>query len=84
MGVELPNPGNIFIPSVPAQIAKKNPELAAFLMQFRSAVDRAIRDQFSNNLHIATAINSGVSGTFVISSGGSIVVTSGIVISVTS
>jgi len=84
MGLELPNPGNVFIPAVPDAILKDNPALGVFLRDFRKAVEDGVRDQFSNNLHIATAVNLGISGTFAISSGGSIVVTSGIVINVTS
>lgn len=84
MGINLPNPGNVFIPEIPPGIAARDPALADYLRSFKRSVEDAIRDQFSNNLHIATAINSGTSGTFVISSGGSIIVTSGIVITVTS
>ena len=84
MSLELPNPGEVFIPDVPASLAKVSPEFVSYMERFKVAVEMAIRDQFTNSLFIATAINSGISGTFTISSGGSIIVTSGIVINVTS
>lgn len=84
MGIELPNAGNVFIPAVPEKLREVSPELFEWVQDFKRAVERGIQDQFSNNLNIATVINSGTSGTFTISSGGSIVVTSGIVITVTS
>lgn len=84
MALELPNPGDVFIPDVPASLTKVSPEFVAYMERFKTAVEMSIRDQFTNSLYIATAISLGVSGTFTISSGGSIVVTSGIVINVTS
>ena len=84
MGLELPNPGNAFIPEVPSEVRKQSPELFDWAQRLRIAVQESVQGQFNNSLHIATAIDSGTSGTFTISSGGSIVVTSGIVINVTS
>jgi hypothetical protein len=81
VGINLPNSGNVFIPEVPSDLDAKTAE---YLRSFKRSVEKAVRDQFSNNLVLANVINLGVSGTFIISSGGSIVVTSGIVISVTS
>ena len=84
MGLQLPYPGNIFLPEVPNQIRQDNPDLYDWAQRLRQQTQEAIRQSFDNSLHIATAINLGISGTFAISSGGSIVVTSGIVITVTS
>lgn len=82
MGIELPNPGGVFIPQVPKGIADE--ATRDYLQRLRRAVSDSLRDLFSNDIVIQEAVNSGTSGTFVISSGGSIVVTSGVVISVTS
>ncbi len=83
MGLTLPNAGNISLPEVPAQIQKENVVLYEFLQKLRKEVASAVQGQFSNSLLVANTI-SGTSGTFTISSGGSIIVTSGIVITVTS
>lgn len=83
MGIELTS-GNIFIPEVPESIKTDSPALYDYLQKLKRGVDNLSRGGFSNSLNIAAAVNLGTSGTFVISSGGSIIITSGIVISVTS
>lgn len=82
MAIELPNSGAVFIPQVPKDIPDR--ETREYLERLRRAINDSLRDLFSNDTVIQDAINSGTSGTFTISSGGSIVVTSGVVISVTS
>lgn len=84
MGITLPNAGNISMPNVPVSIAVKDPALAEYLQSLRRSIETSINDQFSNSLVIANVVNSGTSGTFTISSGGSIIITSGVVITVTS
>jgi hypothetical protein len=84
MSLELPKAGNVFLPQVPSSVKYSNPDIYEWMQKVREALMVQMRGAFDNSLLIADAINSGVSGTFVISSGGSIVVTSGIVISVTS
>lgn len=82
MGITLPNSGNVFTPEIPRSI--QDQDMINYLRRLSSVIEKVAREQFNNSLAISTVINSGVSGTFTISSGGSIVVTSGIVISVTS
>jgi hypothetical protein len=84
MGIDLPNPRAVFLPEVPSELAQLSPELFNWAKSMRTQTQKAIEGAFDNALHTTTAINSGTSGTFTLSSGGSIVVTSGIVINVTS
>jgi hypothetical protein len=84
MGVELPKSGVIFLPAVPPEAAQENPELFRWAQDMRRSIKESIEGLFQNDSVLATALNSGTSGTFTISSGGSIVVTSGVVITVTS
>ena len=84
MGIQLPSPGNVGIPGVPPKIKADNPELYNYLQDLRRAVLVVASGMFANSFTIATAMNLGVSGTFTISSGGSIIITSGIVRVVTS
>ena len=84
MAINLPQPGNIFIPEVPDSVRKVSPELFDWAQKTRRVLQDGLKGAFANSFHISTAINSGTSGTFTISSGGSIIVTSGIVINVTS
>ena len=84
MGLELPQAGRVFIPEVPSRIERDNPELANYLRSIRRAIQNGLQGFFSNDDLMTTAINSGTSGTFTISSGGSIIVSSGIVVTVTS
>ncbi len=82
MSINLPQSGSIFLPKVPKTI--EDPEVVSYLNDLRNALSDGLRGLFDNSFIIATAINLGISGTFTVSSGGSIVVTSGIVINVTS
>jgi len=83
MGIELPQPSNIFLPEVPSGLAE-NVVLYDYLQRLTKTLEASFRGYFDNDELTATTINSGISGTFTISSGGSIIVTSGIVINVTS
>lgn len=84
MGITLPQGDAISVPEVPQSIKVKYPEVYDYLVRLRTMQQEISRNHFSNTFVVAAAINSGTSGTFTISSGGSIVVTSGIVITVTS
>ena len=85
MGIELPNSGNVFLPAVPSEDRLSDPRvLREAILDVYRHLEELGHALFTNDLHIATAINLGISGTFAISSGGSILVTSGIVINVTS
>lgn len=83
MGLELPK-GNIFVPEVPDSIKAKDTDLYSYLQKLKRSVEDLSQGGFTNSMYISTAINSGTSGTFTLSSGGSIIITSGIVIRVTS
>lgn len=84
MSINLPSEGDVQFPEVPRSVQQMDRELYEFLKTQQRVMQFAVRGAFDNSLTVATAINSGVSGTFVISSGGSIVVVNGIVTSVTS
>lgn len=84
MAIEITNPTGNILPSVPESLRAENPTLYQYLNDLRRALQRSLTSQFNNSLNLTTAINSGTSGTFTISSGGSIIVTSGVVITVTS
>ena len=84
MGIELPQPANVFFPEVPRSLEQTNPDLYNYLQRLNKTLETSLRGYFDNDELTATTINSGTSGTFTMSSGGSIVVTSGIVINVTS
>jgi len=81
MGITLPTGDILVIPEPPQAMRTENPELYQYFNKLRGALQDFARGQFNNTFTVATAIN-GTSGTFVIASGGHIVVTSGIVISV--
>lgn len=84
MGIQLPASGNPNIPAVPRELRVSNPELYDYLNNLRRSIIVVASGMFINAFTVATAINSGTSGVFVLSSGGSIIVTSGIVRTVTS
>lgn len=84
MSITLPSEGALQLPEVPASIAKSNKELYEYLKMAQRVTVSSVRGAFNNTFTVATAVNSGVSGTFVISSGGSITVVNGIVTVVTS
>lgn len=81
MSIDLPQTGNVFLPTIPKGL---DPQLETYLKQLNSVIINLAKGHFNNDRNIANIISSGISGTFTISSGGSIVVTSGIVITVTS
>lgn len=83
MSLDLPS-GNVFVPEVPDSIRTKDSVLYEYLQKLKRSVENVTRGNFSNSMYITAAINSGTSGTFTLSSGGSIIITSGIVIRVTS
>lgn len=84
MGIALPEGENPVLPPVPLSIKTENQVVYEYLVRLRGSINDFARGQFSNVFTVATAMNLGTSGTFVVSSGGSIVVTSGIVTKVTS
>ena len=84
MGIELPQSGSIFVPEVPKEFQQSNPALFDWMQKTKRELERVVDEAFNNTFIVSTAMNSGTSGTFTLSSGGSIVVTSGIVIEVTS
>jgi hypothetical protein len=84
MGIEMPHAGESLLPPVPDKLRNSDPELYRFLQIMKSHLDRQGSGLFRNDVAIANVINSGTSGTFTISSGGSLIVTSGIVLTVTS
>lgn len=81
-GINLPKSGNVQLPQVPESIRGTNAELYDYLSKMRISLQQVAQDQFANSFIMATAMNLGTSGTFVTASGGHIVITSGIVISV--
>lgn len=83
MSIQLPNSGVVFLPQVPKEL-KSNHELYDYLVQLDGVLTKALRAQFNNSNILVVAVNSGTTGTFTLSSGGSIVVTNGIVVTVTS
>jgi hypothetical protein len=81
MGIKLPQSAT-FIPEVPDQVREVSPILYDYLSKMRVVLQQNANGALSNSMLIATSINSGTTGTFVVASGGHIKVTSGIVISV--
>jgi len=84
MALELPHSGKVNLPEVPVEIRQQMPSLYEWMQRVKREVELGFDKNFSNTVLIATAMNQGTSGTFVISSGGSIIVTSGIVTTITS
>lgn len=84
MGISLPQEDSIQFPEVPRSVEAKDRDLYEYLKAQQRVLKYAVQGMFNNSFVVATAMNSGTSGTFAISSGGSIIVTSGIVIRVTS
>lgn len=81
-GIELPQSGNVFLPIIPKSLRTTNKELYDYLYKLDAKLTTLFSGQFNNANNIVVAINSGTSGTFNVASGGHIVVTSGVVISV--
>lgn len=84
MGINLSRAREVFLPKVPSSLQESNKELYDFLATLRLTLSQVSTGLFDNDTLITDAVNSGTSGTFTLSSGGSIVVTSGIVVTVTS
>lgn len=84
MGITLPNSGDESLSQVPTSLSSNNKVVYEYLQSLRQDIAQLKRNLFENDLTLANAVNLGTSGTFTISSGGSIIVTSGIVITVTS
>lgn len=82
MAIDLPQTGTVFLPTIPKSVKTLSPELADYLIKLHTVIQSMNKGGFSNDLNIANVIGSGASGTFAIASGGHILVTSGIVISV--
>ena len=83
MAIDLPQSSIKPLPTIPAGMKQSHPLVYDHLQKLHAAIDQLTRGHFNNDLNISNVIGSGVSGTFAIASGGHIVVTSGIVISVT-
>lgn len=81
MTIEMPHARGVFLPRPPSDL---DPKMQEYLRQLITALERQLPGHFDNAYLIAQALNSGTSGAFTINSGGNIVVTSGVVISVTS
>ena len=83
MGIELPQPANIFFPEVPSSLEQSNPDLYEYLQRLKKSLETSLRGYFDNDELIATTINSGTTGTFAITSGtdtlATVIITSGVV-----
>lgn len=82
MAIRLPTTP-VTLPDVPDSINKVSTDLYSYLERFKLAVQQNFSGAQANCFIIATALNSGTSGTLLIASGGHIKVSSGVVISVT-
>jgi len=78
MGLNLPNPRNAFLPELPQSMRGK-PEYQ-YLQDLKTALELQLAKQFDNTYSI---LSTGTSTTFVDSSGKTVTVTNGIIISVT-
>lgn len=65
MGLNLPG-SQVYLAQVPDSIKKLSPDLHSYLERLQRALDESNRAHFSNSFLIATTINSGTAGTFVI------------------
>lgn len=82
MGITLPNGDILIIPEPPQTMRTDQPELYQYLNKLRVSIQDFARGQFNNTFTVATAINVGTSGVFLIASGGHLTVSSGIVVAV--
>lgn len=78
MGLNLPNPRNVFLPEVPAAL-KGKPE-GEYLQNLKTALELQFAKGFDN---VYSILSTGTSGTFVGSGGETVTVQSGIIISLT-
>jgi hypothetical protein len=76
MGLNLPNPRNIFLPEVPASL-KGKPE-GDYLQNLKTALELQFAKGFDN---IYSVVSTGTSGSFVDSGGNTVTVQSGIITS---
>ena len=85
MPIELPHGGEIFLPAIPPHLQETDVVLFNYLQEMRREVERVNRALFDNTFVVATAMNSGTSGVFVIldSVNATVNITSGVVISIT-
>lgn len=83
MSVQLPQSGQLYLPEPPAKVKTDSPDLYEYMQKTRKELTRNANGIFDNTNALANAINSGTSGTFVVTSGSSIVVVNGIITSVT-
>ena len=83
MGINIGQASNIHLPDVPKNIGDEK-VLYEYMQKFRREIMDAFVGLGGNDQIVFNAVNSGTSGTFTLSSGGSIIITSGIVITVTS
>lgn len=81
-GINFPQSSQTFFPGVPESLKDSNPELFDYLTRMQLMLQQQLQGQFSNDAILQGVINKGTSGTFAIASGGHILVTSGIVTSV--
>lgn len=82
MSIDLPQTSITVLPAIPKTIKDLSPELNDYLVKLNTTIQGLTRGHFNNDLNITTVISSGTSGSFVIHSGGHILVTSGIVTAV--
>lgn len=81
-GINFPQSGGASFPSVPDSLEQSDPELYEYLNRQQLVLQQLLGGIVSNDTLIQKAINKGTSGSFVIASGGHILITSGIVTAV--
>lgn len=74
MGLNLPNPRNVFLPELPPSMRGK-PEYQ-YLKDLKNALELQLSKAFDNTYSI---VSTGTSGTFTKSGGGTVTVQSGII-----
>ena len=79
MGLNLPNPRNVFLPSLP-QSMREIKDVEKYLNDLKTALELQLAKSFDNTYSI---VSTGTSGTFVDSAGSTITVVSGIITSLT-
>lgn len=74
MGLNLPNPRNVFLPELPPTL-KGKPEYQ-YLQDLKTALEKQFSKEFDN---VYSIVSTGASGTFVDSGGNTVTVQSGII-----
>lgn len=74
MGLNLPNPRNVFLPELPPSL-KGKPEYQ-YLQDLKTALEKQFSKEFDN---VYSIVSTGASGTFVDSGGNTVTVQSGII-----